>query len=76
MRRIRRNGAASLRTSVYEGKLYLVQLGHFTAGWRQFGDWSVNFSQVEDGKRVQRASFAVGMQKGQLASVQVDGVTQ
>jgi len=59
---------------VYQGRLYLVSLGHFTIGWRQYGDWSVIFSQAESGRLVGRASFAVGMQKGPLESVLINGV--
>jgi hypothetical protein len=51
--------------------MYLVGLGHFTIGWREYADWSVTFSYLKDGKLMQKAMFAVGMWKGsfEIASV-------
>lgn len=54
------------------GTVYLVSLGHFTIGWREYSDWSVTFSTLEEGKLVQRAMFAVGMWKGDLANASVN----
>lgn len=54
-----------------QGTMYLVGLGHFTIGWREYADWSVTFSYLKDGKLMQKAMFAVGMWKGsfEIASV-------
>jgi hypothetical protein len=56
---------------VDHGSVYLVSLGHFTIGWREYADWSVIFSTLEDGKLVQKAVFAVGMWKGDLENASV-----
>jgi hypothetical protein len=57
---------------VDHGNVYLVSLGHFTIGWREYADWSVTFSTLEDGKLAQRALFAVGMWKGDLANASIN----
>jgi uncharacterized protein len=59
---------------VYEGRIYLASLGHFTIGWRYFADWGVTFSALEDGKLTPQGHFAVGMIKGELEKVSVSAV--
>lgn len=49
---------------VFKDRLYNLDLGHFTMGWRVYGDWSAVFKRVEKGQLADGASFAVGMRKG------------
>jgi hypothetical protein len=58
---------------LHDGQLYIVSLGHFTIGGNPFADWRVKFSQVDRGQIVERASFAVGMEKGSLNDIKISG---
>jgi hypothetical protein len=58
---------------IHNGELYIASLGHVTVGWRYFGDWRVIFAQLDRGNIVERASFAVGMEKGKLEDVTISG---
>jgi len=49
---------------VYEGRVYLAALGHFTIGWRVFSDWCVKLTSSENERTKETASFAIGMTKG------------
>jgi len=57
---------------VYQGRVYVVSLAHFTIGWREFADWSVKFDSLENGKLARQGAFAIGMQKGPLMSVSIN----
>jgi hypothetical protein len=57
---------------VQEGQLYVASLGHFTIGWRDFADWGATFETLDGDKLTKRATFAVGMWKGDLESVVID----
>ena len=52
-----------------DGAPYRVEIGHFTIGWRVFGDWKVSFA-TPDGKDV--GSFGVGMGRGALTKTSVN----
>jgi uncharacterized protein len=54
------------------GRVYVARIADFTIGWRDFADQSVMFLNVEDGKIVQKAAFAVGVWKGDLRDVSVN----
>jgi uncharacterized protein len=56
---------------VYEGRVYLASLGHFTIGWRYFADWGVTFKALEGGKLTPQAHFAVGMTKVEVKKVSI-----
>lgn len=56
---------------VHEGKLYLASAGHFAIGWRIFSDWSVKLQVLEGGKLQDKAIFAIGMTKGEIAKIAV-----
>ena len=56
---------------LHAGKLYRTSMGHFTIGWRVFGDWSVKLVPVVAGEGEQ-ASFAIGMSRGKLLRFQVE----
>lgn len=51
-----------------DGQPYRVEVGHFTIGWRTFGDWSVKFFGA-DGSDA--GSFGVGMGRGALTKATV-----
>jgi len=55
----------------HAGKLYLASVGHFTIGWRVFSDWSVKLQSLESGKLDDKAIFAIGMTKGEIANIAV-----
>ncbi len=55
-----------------DGRVYVVSAGHFTIGWREFSDWSVNFHEVERDQLIERAKFAIGMWKGKLKGASVE----
>jgi hypothetical protein len=55
---------------VHAGKLYHASVGHFTIGWRIFGDWSVKLVPAVAGEGEER-SFAIGMTRGKLIDFQV-----
>jgi hypothetical protein len=57
---------------VYQGRIYVASLRHFTIGWREFADWSVEFDSLVNGQLVRQGAFAVGMQKGPLTDVSID----
>ena len=59
---------------VYEGRVLLASLGHFTIGWRYFADWDVTFKALDQGKLTPQGRFAVGMIKGELQNVAVSAV--
>ena len=59
---------------VYDGRVYVASLGHFTIGWRHFADWGVTFKALEDGKLAPQGNFAVGMIKGDLQNVSVSAM--
>lgn len=59
---------------IVQGRLYIVSLGHFTIGWRYFGDWSVKFAEVENGPLEQRGAFAIGMVKGRMQDISIHPV--
>jgi uncharacterized protein len=61
---------------IHDRQVYVSSLGHFTIGWRYLSDWHVTFSQLDQGKLVERASFAVGMEKGKLKDVTISGPDQ
>ena len=56
---------------VHEGKLYLASAGHFTIGWRVFSDWSVKLQVLEGGALQDKAVFAIGMTKGEIANISI-----
>lgn len=49
---------------VFRDRLYNLDLGHFTMGWRVYGDWSAVIKRVEKGQLADAAGFAIGMRKG------------
>ena len=55
---------------LHAGKLYRASIGHFTIGWRIFGDWSVKLVPVVTGEG-EEMSFAIGMTRGKLIDFQV-----
>ena len=57
---------------VQNGRVYVVSAGHFTIGWREFADWSVNFHEVQRDQLIERAKFAIGMWKGKLKGASVE----
>lgn len=56
---------------LHNGRLYLVSVGHFSIGWRDFEDWSVMFATLDAGTLTPRGAFAVGTWKGDLEYVSV-----
>jgi hypothetical protein len=56
---------------LYRGALYRASIGHFTIGWRIFGDWSVAIDRQEQGAMTRIANFAIGMTKGRLTKAEV-----
>ena len=56
---------------VHEGKLYLASAGHFAIGWRVFADWSVKLQALEGGALQDKAVFAIGMAKGDIAKISI-----
>lgn len=56
---------------VHEGKVYVVSLGHFKPYGDIFADWSVKLESFSDGKLVQSAMFAVGMERGELEDISI-----
>ena len=54
---------------IEEDQLYMVSVGHWTVGWRDFADWGVSFQRLEGDQLGKQTSFAVGMWKGDLESV-------
>lgn len=54
--------------TMIDGAPYRVEIGHFTIGWRVFGDWKVSFAEP-DGKDI--GSFGVGMGRGALTRTSV-----
>ncbi len=55
---------------LHAGKLYQASIGHFTIGWRIFGDWSVKLAPAVAGEG-EEMSFAIGMGRGKLIDFQV-----
>ena len=55
---------------LHAGKLYRASIGHFTIGWRNFGDRSVKLVPVVTGEG-EEMSFAIGMTRGKLIDFQV-----
>ena len=63
---------APLRLPVVNaGTVYLASVGHFTTGWRVFSDWSVKLQALEAGQLKDRAAFAIGMTKGDIAGISI-----
>jgi len=56
---------------LHDGQLYIASVGHLTLGGNPLGDWRVKFSQLDRGHIVERASFAVGMEKGKLQGIKI-----
>ncbi len=54
--------------TMIDGAPYRVEIGHFTIGWRVFGDWKISFATA-DGKDV--GSFGIGMGRGALTKTSV-----
>ena len=54
---------------VVRGKVYLARIGHFTIGWRTFGDWAVAVDEAAADDLSPVAHFAIGMTKGRLRAV-------
>ncbi len=54
--------------AMIDGQPVRVELGHFSIGWRVFGDWSVKFAEP-DGKDI--GSFGVGMGRGALTGTTI-----
>jgi len=59
---------------VYDGRVYVASLGHFTIGWRYFADWGVTFKSLDDSKLTPQGHFAVGMIKGEPENVSVSAL--
>jgi len=55
---------------IHAGKLYQASIGHFTIGWRIFGDWSLKLVPAVAGQG-EEMSFAIGMSRGKLLGFQV-----
>ena len=56
---------------VHDGKLYLASAGHFIIGWRVFSDWSVKLQVLDGGALQDKAIFAIGMTKGDIAEISI-----
>ena len=56
---------------VHEGRLYLARAGHFIIGWRVFSDWSVKLQVLDGGALQDKAVFAIGMTKGDIAEISI-----
>ena len=56
---------------VHDGKLYLASAGHYLIGWRVFSDWSVKLQALDGGALQDKAVFAIGMTKGDIANISI-----
>ena len=57
---------------VRQGEVYVARIADRTIGWRDYADQSVKFERLEDGKITERATFAVGVWKGELENAGVE----
>ena len=56
---------------MHDGKLYLASAGHFIIGWRVYADWSVKLQILDGGALQDKAIFAIGMAKGEIANISI-----
>jgi hypothetical protein len=54
-----------------DDRVFLASVGHFTVGWRVFGDWKVTVEAGEADKTREIARFAIGMKKGRIIGATV-----
>ena len=57
---------------VRQGEVYVTRIADRTIGWRVYADQSVKFERLEDGKITAKATFAVGVWKGELENAGVE----
>jgi hypothetical protein len=56
---------------VFDGRVFLATVGHFTIGWRVFSDWKVSVETGEADHTREIARFAIGMTQGPIISATV-----
>jgi len=56
---------------VYDGEVYVVSVGHFKPYGESFADWNVRLESFTDGKLAHSATFAVGMERGELEDISI-----
>jgi uncharacterized protein YecT (DUF1311 family) len=57
---------------VRQGDVYVARIADRTVGWRDYADQSVSFERLEDGKITEKATFSVGVWKGELENAGVE----
>jgi hypothetical protein len=56
---------------VVDDRVFLASVGHFTIGWRVFGDWKVTVEVAEAERTREIARFAIGMTQGPIVNVSI-----